>query len=59
MVNLSRRLTRMKMAEYSVDKIRQEGGQAELILVPGAPHIAQSPASDDQIVKFLAANMLP
>lgn len=46
-----------RWAHYSVDKIREAGGQANVVIVLGAGHIAQSLASDEAILNFLAEHL--
>lgn len=44
-------------AQQSVNEILSVGSRAELLVIPGAPHVARSKRSDDKTISFLASHL--
>jgi len=45
----------LRDAQQSVNEILSVGSQAELLVIPGAPHVARSKQSDERTISFLAS----
>lgn len=47
----------LSAAQQSVNEILSVGSRAELLVIPGAPHVARSKQSDERTISFLASHL--